>query len=85
MKYFQLASGHAMIAPFLKGKFGCIDSDVCWRCTRGRQSREHLFKEGLIWKDEIREHGRVWGRRLMAASIPVGEECTKAGKVSVWD
>ena len=42
---FQLASGHAMIAPFLKDKFGWLDSDMCWWCGGGRQSREHLFKE----------------------------------------
>ena len=29
-RFFQLASGHAMIAPFLKEKFGWVDSDSCW-------------------------------------------------------
>lgn len=28
-RFFQLSSGHAMIAPFLK-KFGWTDSDSCW-------------------------------------------------------
>ena len=54
-RYFQLASGHAMIAPFLKEKFGWIGSDVCWWCGSGRQTREHLFKECLAWKKEIKE------------------------------
>ena len=53
--FFQLASGHAMIAPFLKKKFGWVDSDQCWWCSCGRQSREHLFKECRAWKKEIRE------------------------------
>ena len=44
-----------MIAPFLKEKFGWIGSDVCWWCGSGRQTREHLFKECLAWKKEIRE------------------------------
>lgn len=29
-RFFQLASGHAMIAPFLKEKFGWVDVDSCW-------------------------------------------------------
>ena len=44
-RYFQLLSGHAMIAPFLKDKWGWTDSDACWWCDGGRQSRDHLFKE----------------------------------------
>ena len=54
-RFFQLASGHAMIAPFLKEKFKWIDSDICWWCTKNRQTREHLFKECSTWKEEIRE------------------------------
>ena len=34
-RYFQLASGHAMIAPLMKEKFGWIESDLCW-CGSGR-------------------------------------------------
>ena len=48
-----------MIAPFLKDKFGWVDSDQCWWCSSGRQSREHLFKECRAWKKEIRE---LWKR-----------------------
>ena len=54
-RYFQLASGHAITAPFLKDKFGWVESDQCWWCSCGRQSREHLFKECRIWKEEIRK------------------------------
>ena len=43
-----------MIAPFLKDKFGWVESDTCWWCSSGWQSREHLFKECRTWKDEIR-------------------------------
>ena len=42
-RFFQLASGHAMIASFLKEKFGWIKSGICWWCGTGRQTREHLF------------------------------------------
>ena len=44
-----------MTAPFLMDKFGWVDSDQCWWCSGGRQSREHLFKECHAWKDEIRK------------------------------
>ena len=45
-RFFQLASGHTMIAPFLQEKFGWVESDLCWWCTKNtRQTREHLFKE----------------------------------------
>ena len=40
-RFFQLASGHAMTAPFLKDKFRWTDSDICWWCSKGRQTREH--------------------------------------------
>ena len=44
-----------MIAPLLKEKFGWVESDGCWWCGGGRQTREHLFKECRTWKDEIRK------------------------------
>ena len=66
-RYFQLLSGHAMITPFLKDKWGWTDSDACWWCDGGRQSRDHLFKECRRWEKEIRELwdtvGRTSGRR----------------------
>ena len=66
-RFFQLLSGHAMIAPFLKDRWGWTDTDVCWWCNRVRQSREHLFKECKAWAKEIRELwtkvGIISGRR----------------------
>ena len=66
-KFFQLLSGHAMIAPSLKERWGWTESDVCWWCGDGRQSREHLFKECKTWKTEIKELwtevGKASGRR----------------------
>ena len=67
-RFFQLLSGHAMITPFLKERWGWTDTDICWWCNRGRQSREqHLFKECSSWKREIRELwntvGELSGRR----------------------
>ena len=71
-RFFQLASGHAMTAPFLRDKFGWVDSDQCWWCSSGRQSREHLFKECRAWKREIRE---LWKR--------VGEISSTSGDAGV--
>ena len=51
----------------LTQSLGWTDSDRCWWCNRGRQSRDHLFKECVMWKKEIdelwKEVGRVSGRR----------------------
>ena len=67
-RFFQLASGHAMAAPFLRDKFKWTDSDICWWCSKGRQTREHLFKECSAWKEEIRT---LWKE--------VGEATTEQG------
>ena len=52
---FKLLSGDAMIAPFLKEKWGWADSGRCWWCEKGGQSREHIFKECTTWTAEIRK------------------------------
>ena len=66
-RFFQLLSGHAMVASYLKERWGWIDTDKCWWCDGGRQRREHLFKECGTWKDEIRELwekvGNISGKR----------------------
>ena len=61
VRFFQLASGHAMMAPFLMEKYGWVNSSQCWWCSSGRQSREHLFKECRAWKNEIRKLWREVG------------------------
>ena len=60
-----------IIAPFVKEKFGWTNSDTCWWCGSTRQTREHLFKECITWRVEIRElrkevgeisgHAEAWG------------------------
>lgn len=52
-RFFQLGSGHAMLAPFLKDKLRLTDSNLCWWCGIARQTREHLFKECRAWKEEV--------------------------------
>ena len=56
-----------MIAPFLRDKWGWTDTDRCWWCEKGRQSRDHLFKECGTWKEEIGELwstvGKISGKR----------------------
>ena len=56
-RFLQLLSGYALIAPFLKERWGWTESDACWWCGSGRQSRVHLFKECRTWKNEI---GELW-------------------------
>ena len=38
--------------------WGWTETDQCWRCEKGRQSREHLFRECAAWRKEIRA---LWG------------------------
>jgi len=53
-RYYQLLTGHALIAPILKDKLKKTDSDQFWWCeTVKRQTRDHLFKECGRWKTEI--------------------------------
>lgn len=54
---------HAMTAPSLKEKWGWIESDQCWWCDEGRQSREHLWN--IEWthsenqkRGKAEQHGR---------------------------
>ena len=54
-RFFQLLGEHTMVAPFLGEKWGWTDTDICWWCGRGRQSRGHLFIECTAWTKEIRE------------------------------
>ena len=77
-RFFQLASGHAMIALFLKEKFGWVESDLCWWCCSDRLSREHLFKECKTWKEEIR---RLW-RKVgdISGEAGIGAERTRIRK-----
>jgi hypothetical protein len=56
-----------MIAPFLKDRWGWTDSDSCWWCDGGKQSRDHLFKECRRWEKRLRNLwsavGKISGRR----------------------
>ena len=78
-RFFQLASRHAMIAPFLKEKFGWIEPDSCWWCSGGRQSREHLFKECRTWKNEIRTLWKTVGD-ISGEHKGMTEKTRKGGK-----
>lgn len=70
-RFFQLLSGHSMTAPFLRDRWGWVDSDRCWWCEKSRQSRDHLFKECAAWTNETRELWKVAGE----ASGKRGEGC----------
>ena len=43
------------MVPFYKERLGWTDSDRCWWCGRGTQSRENLFKECTARRKEIKE------------------------------
>ena len=84
-RFFQLLSGHAMIAPFLRDRWGWTDTDRCWWCEKGRQSREHLFKKCRTWEKEIRmlwkAVGEASGRRGRQDGV---DRPSRVGRVSVF-
>ena len=53
-RFLQLVCGYALTAPFLNERLGWTESDVCWWCGSGKQTREHLLKERIPWRKEIR-------------------------------
>jgi len=64
-RFYQLLTGHALVAPFMNDKLKKIDSDQCWWCESGRrQTREHLFKECSAWKTQINNLWRQARRKL---------------------
>ena len=78
-RFFQLASGHAMIAP-LKEKLRWIRSNICWWCGSGRQTREHLFKERLTWKKDTRELWEEVGEATVMEKETIGRNRYKGRK-----
>lgn len=38
--------------------------DECWWCGSGRQTREHLFKECIVWRKEVR---KLWKEMRLAS------------------
>ena len=51
-----------MAVPFLKEKWGWIESDQYWWCNEGRQSREHTTSKNWLWEYLGREdrEGTFW-------------------------
>ena len=67
-----------MIAPFLRDRFGWVESDQCWWCESGRQSREHLFKECRTWKDQIKKLWKKIGEVSGEAVLKTDRSRSKA-------
>ena len=89
-RYFQLLSRHAMMAPFLKEMWGWAGRDTYLWCAKGRQSREHLFKECIeeirtLWR-EVGEIGGEIGGGDRGRKVGSGEDRARAeeGSDPVW-
>lgn len=67
-----------MTAPFLKERFGWVESDICWWCGISRQTREHLFTECVTWREGIktlwREVGRAGGKKAGEGRLGKGRK-----------
>ena len=86
-RYYQLLTGHAITAPYMKEKLKKIESDQCWWCDSGkRQTRHHLLCECRAFRPQIvkmwREVGKALGwkkrRRKRVADLFYREEATEA-------
>ena len=75
-RIFQLYSGHMMLASFLRDRYRWIEYDTCWRCGGGGQTREHVLKGCVAWKEEIRA---LWRRVGQASMSDRKEEDRKEG------
>ena len=75
-----------------------VDRDACWWRNRGRQTREHLFKEYREWKKEIhvlwQKGGSLSGERKEGSKDPlksrrglgyVRKACMRSSNVTVGD
>jgi hypothetical protein len=64
-RFYQLLSGHAITAPYLKEKLRKSETDTCWWCESGKeQTIDHLFKECATWKIEIGDLWKTVGREV---------------------
>ena len=70
-RFFQQLSGHAMIAPSLKEKWGWVSTEISWWCNKGRRSREHLSKERTAWTKEM---GGLWTAVVSASGRREGRD-----------
>ena len=60
-RFYQLLSGHVIIAPFSKGKWEWIGTDQCWWCRQGRQHGHTLRNRrgfGYNVREAAEQHGR---------------------------
>jgi len=55
-RFYQLKSGHALIAKYLL-RIGKRSDMKCWWCGHKYQTRDHIFKWCKRWK---REQKRLW-------------------------
>ena len=66
-----------------------MDSDLCWWCGSARQTREHLFKECITWKEEIRELwkeiGEIWGERRTRGNVLARVYFTREERAFSWE
>lgn len=79
-RYFLLKSDYAVTTLFHMDRWKWTNSNACWWYEKGRQSRQHLFKECTVWTKEIRE---LW-RGISEEKRPgAGREVDESARVRV--
>ena len=78
---FQLLSGHATIAPFLKDKWGWTDREICWWVIREGKKGSISLKSALHGPRKYGSCGKQLGKPRGGVRMS-GEALSRSGKGS---
>jgi hypothetical protein len=83
-RFYQLKTGHCLTGQHLHWTKS-RPSPQCWWCASEIQSRDHLFKECVEWKEqqktlwaEVRKETGRWKSRWKVRDLLADERCTRA-------
>jgi len=78
-RFYQLKTGHCLTGQYLNWTKS-RPTPQCWWCASGTQTRDHLFKECVEWRDqqrtlwaEVRKETGRWKSRWKVRDLLVDE------------
>jgi ribonuclease HI len=83
-RFYQLKTGHCLTGQHLH-RMKSRPSPQCWWCASGTQTRDHLFKECVEWREqqrilwaEVRKETGRWKSRWRVRDLLADERCSRA-------
>ena len=83
-RFYQLKTGHCLTGQYLN-RTKSRPTPQCWWCLRPTQTRDHLFKGCVAWKDqqkilwaEVTKETERWKSRWKVRDLLAGERCSRA-------